>query len=168
MRVVLAEFKEFGMGYTQGSWLPGKLERAVFGDEKDDSIEFDPASGGHNLQLYHDDVARIQTTLMALPKVTGFYSAIGTGFSFPPALIFKKTTKGIQNKFIPVCQLLSGTDLASAAPCDCIHRGADGEPVARNDLRLMSWAIVHKADAAFNAVGRKLSNQLDARDGVVV
>ena len=154
-----AVFFEFGVGYSTASWVEGKQERTIVGDESPLVMGFDPSRGGQN-QLLHDvGMPMLMTTLKSMPNITGFFSATLSNQQLPPCYVFPSQAKTKAPKYpMPVCQRMSivgntGKGLTRdeylkkfGHPCDCIWRDADGNEIVHSSLRTMSFAIAEKAD----------------------
>ena len=139
------KYKELGVGYTQGTFVKGKRERTIVGDEKNDSIEYDPGRSPGDLMLHDAELTRISTSIKALLMVTGFYSATLSGQSFPIVVTLKRAAQASPGTYIPQCQLCAETEHKHTGACDCVWRDASGDPVVRSDVRTMSWALCEKA-----------------------
>ena len=58
-------FAEYGLNYTQGTYVDGALDHITCGDERDVSLGFDPKSGGHSMQVHNPDLPRLQASVRA-------------------------------------------------------------------------------------------------------
>jgi hypothetical protein len=154
-----AVFLEFGVGYSTASWVEGKQERTIVGDESPLVMGFDPSRGGQNQLLHDEGMPMLMTTLKSMPNITGFFSATLSNQQLPPCYVFPSQAKTKAPKYpMPVCQRMSivgntGKGLTRdeylkkfGHPCDCIWRDADGNEIVHSSLRTMSFAIAEKAD----------------------
>lgn len=99
-------FVEYGLNYTQGTWVEGALDRVFFGDERDATLGYNPQKGGHNHQIFATEqeieedgkvtvagMQRIQASLKALTKVTQFNSMTGSAKAMSTVYIISSQAK---------------------------------------------------------------------------
>ena len=142
---------EYGLNYTQGTWVPEKMDYVKFGDERDVTLSYNPRKGGRNLQVFARTVAglplqRLQASLKSLTKVTQFGSLTASGWTLAAAYIFASQSQRSPGEFVPVCQLCAAVDgaVCPGELCECTWYAPDQTPIARCDLRRMAFGLAVK------------------------